>query len=151
MFDTPDLGAVLLDSVSLGTHTGDSHASEEYFEHRLHVVDEHLLEAHLPGRRVRVALVALVPHLEDDDFLDIPVFALALEVRERLRFLVLVLGYPIGCKRYMVVKIGHLLTFTDFCQELALNGIVYILEVRAAELFNLLLRDLGHAAAVAGR
>ena len=105
MFDAPDLGAVLLDAVPLRTHAGDGHASEEYFEHRLHVVDEHLLEAHLPGCCVGVALVTLVPHLEDDDFLDVPVFALALEVRERLRFLVLVLGYPVGRKRYMVVKI----------------------------------------------
>ena len=69
------------------------HTAEEYFEYRLHIVDEHLLEVALLPFELGVRL--LFPHLEDDALVDVPVADVRLEIIKSLRLLLRVLRHPI--------------------------------------------------------
>ena len=92
-FDMANLRVLILISIACTSHL---HAREKDFEDVLHVVDEHLLEINFALHNLRIRYVALVPHLKNDDFLDVPVLAILLEVEERLWLLfILFLGNPV--------------------------------------------------------
>ena len=93
------------------------------------------------GERRVWLLAILIPHLENDHFLDVPVLAFAFEVlkggkmmvtnhlnkfnityAESLRLLVLILGDPVGREGYRrhnenETKVATALTFALLCQE----------------------------------
>lgn len=121
------------------------HASEENFEDGLHVVDQHLLEMDFSLRVFGVQFIALVPHFENDDLLDVPVPAFPLVVWERLWLFLLIFGNPVRSQRYRLIRILVKLTFPYFQQKLALDGSINILQIGAADLLKLLGRYLIHA------
>lgn len=125
-----------------GADSGHFHASEKYPEDGVHVVDQHLLEVQLALSTLGVSLTAVVPHFKDDNFLDLPILALALVAGEGLRLLVLVLGDPVGRQGCKGLENGRSLTSALLGQELALDALVDALQVRATQLLQLLRWDL---------
>lgn len=75
----------------LSPDADNRHASEEYLEDRVHVVDKHLLKRLLVLLIPVVILFRVVPHFQDNDFVDVPIFALSQIIVKVLWFFLLVL------------------------------------------------------------
>lgn len=111
----------------------DLDASEENLRHRLHIIQQHLLESPLILGGLFVDLLGVIPHFEDDNLVNIPVFTLIFELVEALGFLLLVFGNPvaIGYREKIRVKIcdSLILTLALLCQKIGLNCSISVFNV----------------------
>lgn len=110
LLNAPCLWSIVRLGIVPGADSSHFHSSEEYPEDGVHICDQHLLEVQLTLSTLGARLTTIVPHLEDDHFLDLPVLALALVAGECLWLLVLILGDPVGCQGCMGLENDRSLT-----------------------------------------
>ena len=113
---------VITDAVKGLLHSDSRHPAEENLEDWLHIIHQHFLERLLLSCKFSVLL--LIPHLENDAFVYVPIANLPFELIKSLRLLLRIFLHP--------VTVGERL----FSFKLRLHSIV--------NLFNLRSRDWRH-------
>jgi len=100
------------------------HASKEYFENWFHIIYKHFLKVFLLGGECWILLV--VPHLEYDTLIYVPVLNVRFEILKGLWFFLIVLGHPISRWKWLFLFEFFLHRCVYLIQKLGINDSFFV-------------------------